>query len=141
MTAGPAMSGSITHEGRAGATPHNCPHDAPLLSPNRCRIVAESSHIARTTVISLRLRRFHQDLRRMSVDWFELAYRVLGGLCVFLFGMKALSESLQALASDFIRKVIGWLTTNRFMAVAVGLVVTCIIQSSSVTTVMVVGLL
>jgi phosphate:Na+ symporter len=75
----------------------------------------------------------------MSVDWFELAYTVLGGLCVFLFGMRALSESLQALASDFLRKVIGWLTTNRFMAVGVGLLVTSIIQSSSVTTVMVVG--
>ena len=32
----------------------------------------------------------------MSVDWFELAYTVLGGLCVFLFGMRAMSESLQA---------------------------------------------
>jgi phosphate:Na+ symporter len=75
----------------------------------------------------------------MTVDWFELAYTVVGGLCVFLFGMKALSESLQALASDFIRHVIGWLTTNRLLAVAVGAVVTLIVQSSSVTTVMVVG--
>lgn len=75
----------------------------------------------------------------MTVDWFELAYTVIGGLCVFLFGMKALSESLQALASDFIRKVIGWLTANRLLAVAVGTLVTLIVQSSSVTTVMVVG--
>jgi phosphate:Na+ symporter len=74
-----------------------------------------------------------------NVAWFELAYNVVGGLCVFLFGMKALSESLQALASDFIRKVIGWLTANRLLAVAVGTVVTLIVQSSSVTTVMVVG--
>ncbi len=75
----------------------------------------------------------------MNVDWFELAYTVIGGLCVFLFGMKALSESLQALASDFIRKVIGWLTTNRILAIAVGAIVTLIVQSSSVTTVMAVG--
>ncbi len=75
----------------------------------------------------------------MNVDWFELGYQVIGGLCVFLFGMKALSESLQALASDFIRKVIGWLTANRMLAVAVGTLVTLIVQSSSVTTVMVVG--
>ncbi len=75
----------------------------------------------------------------MNIDWFTLAYNVIGGLCVFLFGMKALSESLQALASDVIRRVIGWLTTNRVLAVVVGAVVTCIVQSSSVTTVMVVG--
>lgn len=75
----------------------------------------------------------------MNVDWFELGYSVIGGLCVFLFGMKALSESLQALASDFLRRVIGWLTTNRLLAILVGTITTVIIQSSTVTTVMVVG--
>lgn len=75
----------------------------------------------------------------MGEFWFELGYNVIGGLGVFLFGMKALSEGLQALASDFIRKVIGWLTTNRLMAVLIGAFVTTVIQSSSVTTVMVVG--
>ena len=75
----------------------------------------------------------------MGVDWFELGYRVIGGLAVFLFGMRTMSEGLQALASDFLRRVIGWLTTNRLLAVLVGTVATVIIQSSSVTTVMVVG--
>lgn len=71
--------------------------------------------------------------------WFTLAYTVLGGLAVFLFGMKILSESLQALASDFIRKLISWLTNNRLIAMSVGVVLTTIVQSSSVTTVMLVG--
>lgn len=71
--------------------------------------------------------------------WFTLAYTVLGGLGVFLFGMKMLSESLQALASDFIRKLIGWLTNNRIIAMAVGVTLTVIVQSSTVTTVMLVG--
>jgi phosphate:Na+ symporter len=71
--------------------------------------------------------------------WFTLAYTVLGGLGVFLFGMKLLSESLQALASDFIRKLIGWLTNNRIIAMSVGVLLTVIVQSSSVTTVMLVG--
>lgn len=75
----------------------------------------------------------------MNINWFELAYQVLGGLAVFLFGMKELSEGLQAVASDFIRRVIGWLTSNRILAVFVGTIVTVIVQSSSVTTVMVVG--
>ena len=72
-------------------------------------------------------------------DWFTLAYTVLGGLGIFLFGMKLLSESLQTLASDFIRKLIGWLTNNRVIAMGVGVLLTVIVQSSSVTTVMLVG--
>lgn len=72
-------------------------------------------------------------------DWFTLAYTVLGGLGVFLFGMKLLSESLQTLASNFIRKLIGWLTNNRVIAMGVGMLLTVIVQSSTVTTVMLVG--
>ncbi len=72
-------------------------------------------------------------------DWFTLAYTVLGGLGVFLFGMKMLSESLQALAGDFIRKLIGWLTSNRVIAMSVGVLLTVIVQSSTITTVMLVG--
>lgn len=72
-------------------------------------------------------------------DWFTLAYTVLGGLGIFLFGMKLLSESLQALASDFIRTLIGWLTNNRVVAMGVGVLLTVIVQSSTVTTVMLVG--
>lgn len=74
-----------------------------------------------------------------AAEWFELAYKVIGGLGVFLVGMMMLSEALQTVASDFIRRVIGWLTNNRLMAVGVGVIVTTIIQSSTVTTVMVVG--
>jgi phosphate:Na+ symporter len=71
--------------------------------------------------------------------WFELGYTVLGGLGVFLFGMRMLSESLQALASDFMRRLIGWLTNNRVTAMVVGALLTVIVQSSTVTTVMLVG--
>lgn len=73
------------------------------------------------------------------MDWFKLAYTLLGGLGIFFFGMKMMSESLQAIASQWIRRVINTLTTNRYIAVVVGLVVTCFVQSSSITTVMVVG--
>ncbi|MCB0385308.1 MAG: Na/Pi cotransporter family protein, partial [Bdellovibrionales bacterium] len=73
------------------------------------------------------------------MDWFKLTYTVLGGLGIFFYGMKMLSEGLQAAASQWIRKAINTLTTNRFMAVLVGLGVTCFVQSSSITTVMVVG--
>lgn len=67
-------------------------------------------------------------------------FEVLGGLGVFLLGMKYMSEGLQAVSGERLRKIISAVTDNRFTAVLVGLTVTCIIQSSSITTVMVVGL-
>lgn len=73
------------------------------------------------------------------MEAFTIIYTLLGGLGLFFFGMKFMSDGLQAVAGDVIRKIINSLTTNRVMAVGVGLLVTCIIQSSSVTTVMTVG--
>lgn len=74
------------------------------------------------------------------MNWFELIYKFFGGLGVFFLGMKFLSEGLQAIAGPMIKSVINALTTNRVMAVLVGAFVTTLVQSSSVTTVMVVGL-
>lgn len=65
---------------------------------------------------------------------------VLGGLGIFLLGMKQMSEGLQAVVGPRIRKIVALATTNRFAGVLTGSVVTTIIQSSSVTTVMVVGM-
>lgn len=73
------------------------------------------------------------------MEAFNIIYTLLGGLGIFFFGMKFMSDGLQAIAGDAIRKIINSLTSNRFMAVGIGLLVTCIIQSSSVTTVMTVG--
>lgn len=73
------------------------------------------------------------------MEVFKLIYSVLGGLGIFFYGMKSLSEALQSIAGDVIQNVINKLTANRFVAVLVGLFVTMLVQSSSVTTVMVVG--
>jgi phosphate:Na+ symporter len=73
------------------------------------------------------------------MEAFTIVYTLLGGLGIFFFGMKFMSDGLQAVTGDVIRKIINSITSNRFMAVGVGLLVTCIIQSSSVTTVMTVG--
>ncbi len=70
----------------------------------------------------------------------EIIYQVCGGLGIFLLGMKNMSEGMQAVAGERLRKLIGTVTNNRILACGVGLLVTMIIQSSSVTTVMVVGL-
>lgn len=74
------------------------------------------------------------------MDGFQMAYTVFGGLGIFFLGIRYLSESLQAMAGDLIRKIINLLTTNRILAVLVGTFITCIIQSSSITTVMVVSM-
>jgi len=77
----------------------------------------------------------------MDVGLFlRIISQVVGGLGVFLLGMKHMSEGLQAVSGDRLRKMIGAITNNRVMGVVVGLLVTCLVQSSSVTTVMVVGL-
>ena len=70
----------------------------------------------------------------------EIIYQVCGGLGIFLLGMKNMSEGMQAVAGERLRKMIGAVTNHRVMACGVGTLVTMIIQSSSVTTVMVVGM-
>ncbi len=69
----------------------------------------------------------------------QLIFGVLGGLGLFLFGMKIMSEGLQKIAGSRMRKILGALTNNRLVGTLVGVAVTTIIQSSSATTVMVVG--
>ncbi len=68
-----------------------------------------------------------------------LFFNLLGGLGVFLLGIKMMSDGLQKAAGNRLRKIISGATGNRFTATFSGLLVTSIIQSSSATTVMVVG--
>ena len=63
----------------------------------------------------------------------------LGGVGIFLLGMRLMSEGLQALAGERLHRWISAVTDNRLSAVLVGMGVTCLLQSSSATTVMVVG--
>ena len=64
---------------------------------------------------------------------------LLGGLALFLYGMQMTSSGLEAVAGNKMKSVLERLTSNRFMGVLVGAVITAVIQSSSATTVMVVG--
>lgn len=66
-------------------------------------------------------------------------FALLGGLALFLYGMQMMSDGLEAAAGDKMKSILEKLTSNRFLAVAVGAVITAVIQSSSATTVMVVG--
>jgi phosphate:Na+ symporter len=69
----------------------------------------------------------------------NLIFGLLGGLGLFLFGMKIMSEGLQKIAGARIRSILAALTNNRFVGTLVGIAVTGIIQSSTATTVMTVG--
>ena len=64
---------------------------------------------------------------------------LLGGLALFLYGMQMMSGGLEAAAGNKMKLILEKLTANRFLAVAVGAAITAVIQSSSATTVMVVG--
>jgi phosphate:Na+ symporter len=68
-----------------------------------------------------------------------ICFQVLGGLGIFLLGMKYMSEGMQNVAGDKLRDLIGFVANNRFSACLVGTLVTCVVQSSSVVTVMVIG--
>ena len=74
-----------------------------------------------------------------GLDWVQMFIQLAGGLALFLFGMDQMGESLKIVAGDKMRQILGKLTTNRLMGLVTGAVVTSIIQSSSVTTVMLVG--
>ena len=64
---------------------------------------------------------------------------LFGGLALFLFGMDVLTHALKSAAGDYIKDVLARMTSNRFLGVATGALVTAVIQSSSVTTVIMVG--
>ena len=67
------------------------------------------------------------------------ALNLIGGLCLFLFGMTLMGQALERRAGNRLKALLGRMTTNRFAGLLTGLGVTAIIQSSSATTVMVVG--
>lgn len=64
---------------------------------------------------------------------------LLGAVCLFLYGMKVMSEGLQKVAGDRLRNILGIMTRNRVTGVLTGVVITALIQSSSASTVMVVS--
>ena len=66
-------------------------------------------------------------------------FGLLGGLALFLYGMQMMSDGLENVAGDRMERILERLTANRFVGVFVGALITAVIQSSSATTVMVVG--
>lgn len=78
------------------------------------------------------------DKEKETMDIFNVL-TMLGGLSLFLFGMNVMGQALERRAGERLRFLLGRLTTNRAAGLLTGLLVTAVIQSSSATTVMVVG--
>ena len=74
-----------------------------------------------------------------DIDWGAMGMGLFGGLALFLFGMDQMADALKAVAGDRMKDILARLTTNRFMGALTGAFVTAIINSSSVTTVLLVG--
>ena len=74
-----------------------------------------------------------------GMNWGLMGMNLIGGLALFLFGMEQMADSLKAVAGERMKGILAKLTANRFMGAITGAFVTAIIQSSSVTTVLVVG--
>ncbi len=105
-----------------------------LKLPSKMGQYGVSALIEHPDLAGLRLR-----FKAIAFSPMMIAFGIIGGLGLFLYGMLLLSTSLQKVAGQRLRSLLEMLTSNRFVGAAVGAFVTGIIQSSSVTTVMVVG--
>lgn len=69
----------------------------------------------------------------------KVVFGLIGGLALFLYGMNSMSDALQKAAGERMKKILGFLTKNPLMGALAGALVTAVLQSSSATTVMVIG--
>ena len=86
-----------------------------------------------------RLARPSECIMIAALDHLQMGMGLFGGLAIFLYGMDQMTAALKAVAGNGMKRILAKLTSNRFMSVIAGAFVTAVIQSSSVTTVLVVG--
>lgn len=91
------------------------------------------------SVTDARGEHFSASFNVVSLDVRAIVFQITGGLAIFLLGMQLMSSSLQNVAGNRMKTILKALTTNRFMGVAAGALVTALVQSSSATTVITVG--
>ena len=71
--------------------------------------------------------------------YFQVLCTIVGGLGIFLFGMENMSSGMQKIAGPRLKKILATFTANRILGIFTGVVITALVQSSSVSTVMTVG--
>lgn len=110
-------------------------HPAFIVSQPRCtRLLACAAAVVLAAGPALAA-----DTGEETLQWWSMTMTLFGGLALFLFGMDQMAEALKAVAGERMQTILAHLTTNRIMGAVTGAFVTAIIQSSSVTTVLVVG--
>lgn len=158
-----ALSVKLVRDGKPVSNEHihfiivDCPGKAREVSLTRSTVSTDQSGVA-TTSLTLgkhvglyKVAAFCQETAESPVIFeisvlhkFWLVFIVLsllGGLAIFLFGMFFMSDNLQRMGAKKLRKFLAKYTSNRVYGVLVGTLVTAVIQSSSATTIMVVGLI
>ena len=73
------------------------------------------------------------------MDTLKIVIQLMGGLGLFIYGMKLMGDGLENAAGEGLKRILEKVTSNRLLGVGIGAIVTAVIQSSSATTVMVVG--
>ncbi len=74
-----------------------------------------------------------------QLPWFSMSLKLIGGLALFLYGMEKMAEALKSVAGNGLKSILARLTSSKIIGLLTGAFVTAVIQSSSVTTVMLVG--
>ena len=116
--------------------------DAEGIASSRFKVGSKSGTYAIQATVSdpkrnLFIRGIH--IKAMGVNVFMVVVAVLGGLALFILGMQMMSDGLQAVAGDNMRRLLQFFASNRIVAVLAGTLVTAVIQSSSACSVMVIG--
>lgn len=91
-------------------------------------------------LISCKLLLKHLGAHSMSISPLELFFTFIGGLGIFLYGIKQMGDGLQAAAGDRLREILNRMTQTPIRGIFAGMIVTILIQSSSGTTVITIGL-
>lgn len=78
-------------------------------------------------------------VQQLGVNFYMLFITIFGGLAIFVFGMKMMGDGLQKAAGNRMRGILHFFSSNRYMALVAGALVTAVVQSSSASTVMVIG--
>ncbi len=112
---------------------------ARLLSVSRMRSFVIAAAVFTGCVVAATAYAAESSGNPDDIDWLQLGMGLFGGLALFLAGLEVLSDGLKKVAGGTLRTALEKLTTNRFMGAATGAFVTGILNSSSVTTVLVVG--
>ena len=111
---------------------------ASAIGPLACRCFPYGAVAIGFAIVSLAFAQ-QTSIETRTVDWLQLNMGLFGGLALFLAGLDVLSEGLKKAAGNTLRDVLQKLTVNRFMGAITGAFVTGVLNSSSVTTVLVVG--